>query len=108
MSSYEELEKEFREKVKKLREKCEHEEISDWIEQRWAPGHPTGCEVKICKRCRVIVDKRTRCWLCGSFAEKSKWIESEGKFFCSQKCVEEFKRRNFPPFQVRKESSKIP
>jgi hypothetical protein len=88
MSSYEELEKEFQQKF---------EELSDWIPEYWAPGHRTGFEIKTCKRCKIVINRRTRCWHCGSWVEERKWIEGDGKevaigvYFCSQECLEKYK-----------------
>ena len=109
MSSYEELEKEFNQKVKELREKCEHkeEDISDWMTYYWAPGHSSGVEVKICNRCKAIIAERRHCWQCGSLVEKPNWIEGDGKevpigtYFCSQKCLEEYKAAHkFPKLAI--------
>ena len=58
MSTYEELEKEFQEKVNQLRAKCKHPKISDWTEEWWAIGHPTGYFVKVCLICRKEVERK--------------------------------------------------
>jgi hypothetical protein len=113
MSTYEELEKEFHQKVKELREKCEHEKVSDWMTYYWAPGHSTGLEVRICERCRTIITERTHCWQCGSWVEKPNWIEGDGKevpigtIFCSQECLKEYKARHIVlSFRLQREKPK--
>jgi len=55
MRSYDELKEEFDRKVKELREKCDHSDVTDWIEEYWAPAHSNGCMVKICNICKKEV-----------------------------------------------------
>ena len=57
MKTYDELKKEFNEKVKQLQAKCSHPRISDWMDEWWALGHPTGFLVKKCEICDLIVKR---------------------------------------------------
>ena len=57
MSTYKELKEEFEQKVKDLRERCDHPELSDWVTHEWAPGHSTGQKIKYCKICEAIVER---------------------------------------------------
>ena len=57
MSTYDELKNEFDENVKKLRAECTHPDISDWIDEYWAPAHSTGYKVKICNICKKEVER---------------------------------------------------
>jgi len=66
MKNYEELEKEFEEKVEKLQASCKHEDVSDWIVEWWAIEHPTGWQTKVCKFCNKIVARKTCCATCGN------------------------------------------
>ena len=60
MSTYQELENEFKEKVKHLQEKiCKHP-FTEWMSQTWAPGHYTPYKVLICEMCRKQLDKKLR------------------------------------------------
>ena len=61
MSTYQELENEFKEKVKILQENCNHP-FTEWMKQNWAPGHSTGFDVKVCEMCRAQIDKRPTKW----------------------------------------------
>jgi len=58
MSTYDELEKEFNEKVETLRKNCKHPKVSGWLREEWAIAHGTGYYVKICEVCHVEVDRR--------------------------------------------------
>lgn len=94
MKNYKELQKEFDEKVKELKKKCLHKNISVWSEEWWAMGHPTGFEVKSCKTCREIIKRRIACMNCGKVTED--YVNGDGKirpigeYFC-KKCDEELK-----------------
>lgn len=90
MKTYKDLEKGFNKKVKELQKICKHEEVSDWMQQHWAIGHPTCFQVKICKTCNKIVAKKTNCYICGK--ETEDFIEGDGTdkfpmgvFYC-RKC----------------------
>lgn len=45
------------EEIIELQNRCEHEDISDWMPSMWAPGH-FGNEVRICRFCGMIVENR--------------------------------------------------
>ena len=55
MSTFEELQKEFQQKVEALRQKCEHPK-SFWAEQWWAIAHSTGNAVRVCSICRKTLE----------------------------------------------------
>jgi hypothetical protein len=55
MKSFDELKKEFDEAVEKLRKECPHDNLSEWMDEYWAPAHSTGCMVKCCNFCSQIV-----------------------------------------------------
>ena len=75
--NYNQLEKEFDKKVKELKKICKHKNLSPWSEEWWAMGHSTGFEVKVCKRCRKIIKRRTACMNCGKVVED--YIDGDGK-----------------------------
>ena len=56
MSTYQELENEFKEKVKHLQKICKHP-ITEWMTESWAPGHYTGFRVLICEICGAQLKK---------------------------------------------------
>lgn len=56
MSSYDEIEKEFKRKIKELQKRCKHIE-SDWRIEYWAPGHSTGYKIKMCLNCLIELKK---------------------------------------------------
>lgn len=58
------LREDFENKLKNLQENCKHEDLSNWIEEWWAPGHITGFMVKQCNTCEKIISRKTSCWEC--------------------------------------------
>ena len=58
MTTIEDLQKEFDEKVKKLQETCEHKETY-WAELWWTIAHSTVTAVKICKTCGKHLEEIT-------------------------------------------------
>ena len=50
MSAQELIDK-YNEDLKNLQETCQHENISDWAMEYWAPAHSTGRQVKYCINC---------------------------------------------------------
>ena len=100
MSTYKELEEEFNRKVRELRGKCKHEDVSDWIKVMWAPGHYSNVQVRVCEACRKTVASREPCWSCGGWIEdESKAIKGDGVeipigvTLCSQTCVDTYKAK---------------
>lgn len=98
LTTFDELKKEFDDKVQKLRDSCLHTNLSEWMDYQWAPAHSTGIEVKICNRCQKIIEERTKCWSCGNYVEKPDWIKGDGHilpsgtYFCSKQCAENYKK----------------
>ena len=56
METYDDLKREFDEKVKELQERCNHPETG-WAKEEWALAHGTGKAVKYCKVCNKILEK---------------------------------------------------
>lgn len=77
MITYKQLEKEFNDKVKEMQKECPHKHISEWCDQHWAIGHPTGFQVKVCDDCRKEIAKRTICMKCKKLTED--YINGDGK-----------------------------
>ena len=75
-NNYGQLEKEFNKKVVALKKSCKHKNVSPWLEEWWAIGHSTGFEIKVCKRCRKIIKRRTACMNCGKVVEN--YVEGDG------------------------------
>jgi len=57
MSELEKLRKEFDRKKKELQDNCPHPETTGWIDEWWAIAHPTGYQVKLCKRCGKEIER---------------------------------------------------
>ena len=122
MSSYEELEKElkkkekeFEEKVKKLRKECPHEELNDFEAKNPYSDCLTIFEYQACKRCGLIINTRAKCIQCGSyvidaiekgdrvlfkikeehflgdFFKKPTTIFRPLECFCSKECIQKYK-----------------
>lgn len=79
METYESLREEFDKKVDALRKRCTHPKVSDWIAECWAIGHSTGYEVKTCKICGAVVNRRTCCSKCGKLLEEKDFVLGDGK-----------------------------
>ena len=43
--------------MKELQKECPHKN-TEWAEEWWAPGHSTGYDIQVCKRCRKIIERR--------------------------------------------------
>ena len=78
VSNYEKLEKEFEEKVKKLRQECEHKELTGWISyiDETTYLYNQTIETKYCENCRKIRKKRTKCPQCDGYIDKRTWIRA--------------------------------
>lgn len=57
-NTYDELKNIFDNKVKELQERCPHTLITAWLQEYWAPAHSTGFEVRVCKICKKLIEKR--------------------------------------------------
>jgi len=80
VESYDELKTRFEEDVEKLQKLCPHPktEVTDWIDEWWAPGHSTGQEVKICQLCKDEINRRVHCQICHTPITDYKWIKGDG------------------------------
>ena len=84
---------EYERQVKNLRENCPHDKLSEWIEEWWAMGHPTGYMVQSCEHCDKEIHRKTRCFICGKEILDSDIRKGDGKklalgvSYCP-KCVE--------------------
>jgi len=56
VKTYDDLKKEFDEKVEELQERCNHPKTG-WAREQWAPAHGTGKAVKYCKVCQKVLEK---------------------------------------------------
>ena len=79
MLTYEQLKADFERRVAELQRKCKHPKKSGWITEYWAPFHPTGFEVRICKICNKVVDRRTTCQRCGRVVRQGDYVDGDGK-----------------------------
>lgn len=59
MTTYKQLEREFKRKVKELQKKCKHKRTR-WAKEWWALGHPTFHTVRYCLTCNKIVERKRR------------------------------------------------
>jgi len=42
-----------------------HKNDGTWMEQWWAPGHSTGFQVQVCRRCFKQLNKKIPSWMTG-------------------------------------------
>ena len=57
MENIHEMRKRHEKEIEELQMLCPHEEISDWMDYMWAPGH-FGLPVKVCKFCGKIIKRK--------------------------------------------------
>lgn len=52
-----ELRKKFESDLEHLQNTCKHENVSDWMECEWAPGHSSMMKVKVCLQCEKVIEE---------------------------------------------------
>ena len=57
MSEYKKLKQKFDEDVRKLRENCLHEKLSEPVEVYWAIAHSAGYSSRLCEYCGKRMDE---------------------------------------------------
>ncbi len=92
LDTAEEMRKRHQQELNRLKEECKHPEISDWMEEWWAPAHGTGFQVKTCKACEKVIARRTCCRKCGKSTEDYQMGSGThsrpiGSYYCPA-CVE--------------------
>lgn len=40
-----------------LQTNCQHKELSNWMQEEWAPAHSTGFWVKVCLFCGTLIKR---------------------------------------------------
>jgi len=48
--------------LKQLQEVCKHEDVTDFIDEWWAPAHSTGAKVKTCNICWKTIERIAPKW----------------------------------------------
>ena len=78
MSSFDELRKEFDEKVAKLKETCKHP-TATWCEEWWAIAHSTGDAVKVCDVCSKFLEKvpLSEAYKKGYLKDPQQWLREQ-------------------------------
>jgi hypothetical protein len=57
METAQQLRDKFQADLKALQASCTHPEVTDWIEEQWAPGHSVGTKVKVCLVCEKVIER---------------------------------------------------
>jgi hypothetical protein len=71
MNAAERLYAQYQKDLQHLQETCPHEQLTDWMEEWWAPGHGTGRKVRACTNCNKVLQATRRCRVClGEFLEE--------------------------------------
>jgi hypothetical protein len=65
MNAAEKLYEEYQRSLKRLQEECAHTELTNWIEEWWAPGRSTDRRVRLCANCNRVMEAKRRCDGCG-------------------------------------------
>jgi hypothetical protein len=80
MSAAERLYEQYQRDLKRLQDNCPHEQLTDWMEEWWAPGHATERMVRACTNCNKVVQAKRHCQVClGEFPEEE-LKEGDGRF----------------------------
>ena len=58
MKTAKQLQEKYESDFKKLQESCKHPDITDWVEEYWAASHPTGNDIKYCKVCWKVIERK--------------------------------------------------
>lgn len=72
METIKEMRERHKREIAELQAKCPHQEVSDWVQEYWAPAHSTMFQVKVCQACGKVVGRRTKCRKCGKIVEDYK------------------------------------
>lgn len=65
MNAAEKLYQQYQRELKQLQDTCPHEQLTDWVEEWWAPGHTTGRRVRACANCNLVLRGQRACSRCG-------------------------------------------
>ncbi len=79
MNAAERLYEQYQSDLKHLQETCPHEQLTDWVEEWWAPGHSTGREVKACTNCNKVVQARRQCQGCSRLFLEQDLKQGDGR-----------------------------
>jgi hypothetical protein len=70
MNAAERLYEQYQSDLQHLQETCPHDQLTDWMDEWWAPGHSTGRKVRACVNCNKVIQATRRCQVClGEFSE---------------------------------------
>jgi len=96
MKTAQELKDEYDENLKKIQSKCEHKDTT-WCIEEWAPAHGTGWDVRSCKNCWKVLNRKTTCINCSKeimiSEEEYKSLDYNHPYIhhcCSNKCYKEY------------------
>ncbi len=78
MNAAQRLREQYRRELQSLQEGCPHEQLTEWMEEWWAPGHSTEREVRTCANCDKVVEVRRRCRVCTRFFPESELKQGDG------------------------------
>ncbi len=79
MNAAQKLYKEYQKELAQLQATCPHAKLTDWIEEWWAPGHPTGRKVQMCANCDKVIQAARPCTACGKELPEGELRHGDGR-----------------------------
>jgi hypothetical protein len=79
MNAAQRLYEEYQAQLKHLQETCPHHELTDWVEEWWAPGHSTGRKVRACATCDKVIQAKRPCDRCGQEFREEELRQGDGR-----------------------------
>jgi hypothetical protein len=78
MNAAQRLYEQYQKDLKHLQETCPHEQLTDWMEEWWAPGHSTEREVRACTNCDKVLQARRKCHGCSGLFSEDELKQGDG------------------------------
>ena len=79
MNAAEKLYQQYQWDLKQLQDTCPHKQLTDWVEEWWAPGHSTGRRVRACANCNLVLLAERACSRCGKEFLEEELQEGDGR-----------------------------
>lgn len=78
MNAADKLYQQYQRDLRQLQDSCPHEQLTDWVEEWWAPDHSTGRRVRTCTNCNLVLMAQRACARCGKPFLEQELREGDG------------------------------
>jgi hypothetical protein len=79
MNAAKRLYEQYQRDLRQLQDTCPHEQLTDWMEEWWAPGHSTGRKVRACTNCDKVLQATRRFQVCLRECPEDEMKEGDGR-----------------------------